>query len=299
MRIDPLEVVRPMNEISVQQKRSFAAQCRQLVDWPLFNQIIIALISVNAVVVGLETSSWVVERYSGLLHGINQLILLAFMVEAAIKIAAHGNRPWRYFANGWNCFDFAIIVLSLIPAAGPMATLARLVRVLRVLRLVSAFPELRLLVDTLLRSLPSMFHISLLMGIIFYIYAVAGYFLFHETDPEHWRSLPIALLSLFRIVTFEDWTDIMYTAMESMPYAWIYFISFVVMGAFVMINLFIGVVLNNLEETKLRRLDELAMPPSHTEILRELRATQESLARLQKRLGDMGDGRSQHKGTES
>lgn len=284
-----------MSEISVQQKRSFFEQCRRMVDAPLFNQIIIALITINGVVVGLETSTWVLERYSGLLMGINQLILIAFMVEAAIKIAAQGNRPWRYFANGWNCFDFSIIVLSLIPAAGPLATLARLVRVLRVLRLVSAFPELRLLVDTLLRSLPSMFHISLLMGIIFYIYGVAGYFLFHEIDPTHWRNLPIALLSLFRIVTFEDWTDIMYTAMESMPYAWIYFLSFVVMGAFVMINLFIGVVLNNLEEAKLRRLDELAMPPSQTEVLRELRATQDSLARLQRRLGEMGD----EKGSQS
>nr|WP_010133413.1 ion transporter [Microbulbifer agarilyticus] len=284
-----------MSEISVQQKRGFAESCRRLVEAPIFNQVIIGLILVNAVVVGMETSTWVVERFNDALLGVNQLILIAFMVEAAVKISAEGRRPWRYFANGWNCFDFSIIVLSLIPAAGPMATLARLVRVLRVLRLVSAFPELRLLVDTLLRSLPSMFHISLLMGIIFYIYGVAGYFLFHEIDPTHWRTLPIALLSLFRIVTFEDWTDIMYTAMDAMPYAWIYFISFVVMGAFVMINLFIGVVLNNLEEAKLRRLDELSMPPSQTEILRELRATQESLARLQKRLGEA----AQDKGTES
>lgn len=284
-----------MSEVSVTQNKSLADTCGSIVAAPIFNQVIIALITVNAVVVGLETSTWVLERFSGLLHGINQLILIAFMVEAVIKMAAHGNRPWRYFANGWNCFDFTIIALSLIPAAGPLATLARLVRVLRVLRLVSAFPELRLLVDTLLRSLPSMFHISLLMGIIFYIYGVAGYFLFHEIDPTHWRTLPISLLSLFRIVTFEDWTDIMYTAMESMPYAWLYFVSFVVMGAFVMINLFIGVVLNNLEEAKLRRLDELQMPPSQTEILRELRATQESLARLQKRLGDMGHD----KGTDS
>ncbi|MFV8781089.1 ion transporter [Microbulbifer sp. SA54] len=289
-----------MSELSVPQKNTLAETCRRLAEAPLFSQVIIGLILINAVAVGMETSSWILERYSGLLYGVNQLILVAFMVEALVKIAAHGSRPWRYFANGWNCFDFSIIVLSLIPAAGPMATLARLVRVLRVLRLVSAFPELRLLVDTLLRSLPSMFHISLLMGIIFYIYAVAGYFLFHEIDPTHWRSLPIALLSLFRIVTFEDWTDIMYTAMETMPYAWLYFISFVVMGAFVMINLFIGVVLNNLEEAKLRRLDELSMPPSQTEILRELRATQESLARLQKRLGnelELSDGNE--KGTRS
>lgn len=273
-----------MNEVSLSQKLSPAELCRRVVESPLFSQIIIGLILLNGVAVGLETSQWIVSRFGGLLAGVNQLILVSFVVEAAIKMAACGNRPWRYFASGWNCFDFSIIALSLIPAAGPMATLARLVRVLRVLRLVSAFPELRLLVDTLLRSLPSMFHIALLMSIIFYIYGVAGYFLFHEIDPTHWRSLPIALLSLFRIVTFEDWTDIMYTAMDTMPWAWVYFISFVVMGAFVMINLFIGVVLNNLEEAKLRRLDELQMPPSQTEILRELRATQESLARLQKRM---------------
>ncbi|SHF69618.1 voltage-gated sodium channel [Microbulbifer donghaiensis] len=273
-----------MNEVSISPILSLAERCARLVAAPLFSQFIIGLILLNGVVIGLETSTWVTERFGGLLAGINQLILLAFVVEAAIKMAAHGNRPWRYFASGWNCFDFSIIALSLIPAAGPLATLARLVRVLRVLRLVSAFPELRLLVDTLLRSLPSMFHISLLMGIIFYIYGVAGYFLFSEIDPTHWRNLPIALLSLFRIVTFEDWTDIMYTAMESMPWAWLYFVSFVVMGAFVMINLFIGVVLNNLEEAKLRRLDELQLPPSQTEILRELRATQDALARLQKRM---------------
>lgn len=273
-----------MNEVSLAQKPSPAEQCRRIVAAPLFNQVIIGLILLNGVVVGLETSPWVVERFGDLLAGINQLILAAFVVEALVKIAANGRRPWRYFASGWNCFDFSIIALSLIPAAGPLATLARLVRVLRVLRLVSAFPELRLLVDTLLRSLPSMFHIALLMGIIFYIYGVAGYFLFHESDPTHWRSLPIALLSLFRIVTFEDWTDIMYTAMEGMPWAWLYFVSFVVMGAFVMINMFIGVVLNNLEEAKLRRLDELQQPPSQTEILRELRSTQEALARLQRRM---------------
>ncbi|MCW8126891.1 ion transporter [Microbulbifer halophilus] len=273
-----------MNEVSLSQKLSPAELCRRVAESPLFSQIVIGLILLNGVAVGLETSQWIVGRFGGLLAGVNQLILVSFVVEAAIKMAACGNRPWRYFARGWNCFDFSIIALSLIPAAGPMATLARLVRVLRVLRLVSAFPELRLLVDTLLRSLPSMFHIALLMSIIFYIYGVAGYFLFHEIDPTHWRSLPIALLSLFRIVTFEDWTDIMYTAMDAMPWAWVYFISFVVMGAFVMINLFIGVVLNNLEETKLRRLDELQVPPSQTEILRELRATQEALARMQKRM---------------
>ncbi|WP_444899167.1 ion transporter [Microbulbifer sp. VAAC004] len=273
-----------MSEASISQKVSLAARCQQIVEAPLFNQVIISMILVNALAVGLETSIWVMERFGTALGVVNQLVLTAFILEAAIKITSHGSRPWRYFASGWNCFDFTIIALSLIPATGPLATLARLVRILRVLRLVSAFPELRTLVDTLLRSLPSMMHIAILMGIIFYIYGVAGYFLFHEIDPTHWRNLPIALLSLFRIVTFEDWTDIMYTAMDAMPWAWLYFVSFVVMGAFVMINLFIGVVLNNLEEAKLRRMDEMCLPPSQTEILRELRSTQAALARLQKRM---------------
>ncbi|WP_444883646.1 ion transporter [Microbulbifer sp. PSTR4-B] len=273
-----------MSEASISQKVSLAARCQQIVEAPMFNQVIIGMILVNALAVGLETSIWVMERFGTALGVVNQLVLTAFILEAAIKITSHGSRPWRYFASGWNCFDFTIIALSLIPATGPLATLARLVRILRVLRLVSAFPELRTLVDTLLRSLPSMMHIAILMGIIFYIYGVAGYFLFHEIDPTHWRNLPIALLSLFRIVTFEDWTDIMYTAMDAMPWAWLYFVSFVVMGAFVMINLFIGVVLNNLEEAKLRRMDEMCLPPSQTEILRELRSTQAALARLQKRM---------------
>jgi voltage-gated sodium channel len=273
-----------MSEASISQKVSLAARCQQIVEAPLFNQVIVGMILVNALAVGLETSIWVMEHFGTALGVVNQLVLTAFILEAAIKITSHGSRPWRYFASGWNCFDFTIIALSLIPATGPLATLARLVRILRVLRLVSAFPELRTLVDTLLRSLPSMMHIAILMGIIFYIYGVAGYFLFHEIDPTHWRNLPIALLSLFRIVTFEDWTDIMYTAMDAMPWAWLYFVSFVVMGAFVMINLFIGVVLNNLEEAKLRRMDEMCLPPSQTEILRELRSTQAALARLQKRM---------------
>ncbi|GAB2892986.1 ion transporter [Microbulbifer echini] len=277
-----------MSEASISQKVSLATRCQQIAETPLFNQVIIGMILLNALAVGLETSNWVMERFGAPLGVINQLVLASFILEAAVKMVSHGSRPWRYFANGWNCFDFTIIALSLIPATGPLATLARLVRVLRVLRLVSAFPELRTLVDTLLRSLPSMMHIALLMGIIFYIYGVAGYFLFHEVDPTHWRSLPIALLTLFRIVTFEDWTDIMYTAMDAMPWAWLYFISFVVMGAFVMINLFIGVVLNNLEEAKLRRMDEMCLPPSQTEILRELRSTQTALARLQKRMEKTG-----------
>ena len=189
-----------------------------------------------------------------------------------------------YFRDGWNLIDFSIVVVSLLPATGQLATLARLARLLRVLRLISALPELRLIVHTLVRSIPSMAHVLMLMSIIFYVYAVAGYHLFHDVDPTHWRNLGISLLSLFRIVTLEDWTDIMYAAMEVKWWAWMYFVSFVVLGTFVVINLFIAVVINNLEEAKAERLAELTSQPSADEIMEELKATQAALGRMREKL---------------
>ena len=182
------------------------------------------------------------------------------MVEALIKMAARWPRVGNYFKDGWNVFDFSVIVVSLLPSTGELATLARLARLFRVLRLVSALPGLRLIVATLIRSVPGMFNVLALMSIVFYVYGVAGYHLFHEIDPTHWRTLGIALLSLFRIVTLEDWTDIMYAALEHHWWAWIYFVSFVVVGTFVVINLFIAVVINSLDEAKQERLHDLQAP---------------------------------------
>ncbi len=162
--------------------------------------------------------------------------------------------------------------------------IARLARLLRVLRLVSTIPELRLIVSTLVRSIPSMIHVMTLMSVIFYIYAITGYQLFHEHDPTHWRSLGISLLTLFRVVTLEDWTDVMYTAMDFHPLSWMYFVSFVVLGTFVVINLFIAVVINNLDEAKAERLAELQGPVTQKEILTDLRDTQKALKRLEERL---------------
>lgn len=260
------------------------ARLEKLVASGWFQHSITAVIIANAIVIGLDTSAILYERFHGLFVALNQLFLLIFIIEALCKLGALMPQPGRYFRDGWNIFDFSIIVVSLIPATGELATLARLARLLRVLRLVSSFPELRLIVATLIRSIPSMGHVLILMSIIFYVYGVAGYHLFHEVDPAHWRTLGIALLSLFRIVTLEDWTDIMYAAMAVYPWAWIYFVSFVVVGTFVVINLFIAVVLNNLDEAKVERLRELQAPPSQEQILEELRATQQVLQKLRTQL---------------
>jgi len=261
-----------------------AARSRRIVDARWFRHGVTAAIAVNAVVIGLDTSPTLSALAGGAFEIASQVFLGVFVVEALIKMAAVWPRPRDYFADGWNVFDFTVIVVSVLPSTGELATLARLARLFRILRLVSALPELRLIVATLIRSVPGMFNVLALMSIVFYVYGVAGYHLFHEIDPTHWRTLGIALLSLFRIVTLEDWTDIMYAALEHHWWAWSYFVSFVIIGTFVVINLFIAVVINSLDEARQDRLRELQAPPTHDELMRELARTRAALARLEERL---------------
>jgi len=260
------------------------AFAKGIVEGRRFEPFMIGLILFNAVLIGLETSHDVVENYGKWLHLGNDIILWIFVLEAALKITAVAPRLGLYFGNGWNLFDFSIVVLSFLPSTEEFALVARLVRILRVLRLVSAVPQLRLIVATLVRSIPSMGHVILLMSIIFYIYAVTGFHLFHEHDAEHWGTLGAALLTLFQMVTLEGWVDVMDTAMEALPWAWVYFVTFVLIGTFVMLNLFIAVVINNLDASKAAELDDLRDPVTHEEVLDELRRTRDALAELQRRM---------------
>jgi voltage-gated sodium channel len=260
------------------------AFAKRIVEARWFEPFMIALIIVNAVLIGLETSHEFMAKHEWWLHLGNDVILGFFIIEAALKITAVAPR-WRlYFGDGWNLFDFSIIVLSLIPATGEFALVARLIRVLRVLRLVSAIPQLRLVIATLVRSIPSMGHVILLMSVIFYIYAVTGFHLFNEADPEHWGTLRAALLTLFQIVTLEGWVDIMDAVMDLHRLVWVYFVSFILIGTFVVLNLFIAVVINNLEQSKLEQLEELTKPVTHDEVLEELERTRRALQDLQRKI---------------
>jgi len=258
--------------------------CARIVSAGWFEPFMIGCIIANGIIIGLETSKEIEAAHGHLLHLGNDVFLVIFIIEAAMKITSVAPRLRLYFGNGWNLFDFTVVVLSLVPATGEFALVARLIRVLRVLRLVSAVPQLRLIVATLVRSIPSMGHVILLMGVIFYIYGVTGYHLFHAQDPDNWGTLGAALLTLFQIVTLEGWVDVMETAMEALPWAWVYFVSFVLIGTFVMLNLFIAVVINNLEASKVAELEELRQPTSRDEIVAELRHTREVLIELERKL---------------
>jgi voltage-gated sodium channel len=261
---------------------------RRLVEARAFEFGIIAVIIANSILLGMETSVTLERHYGHWMHLGNQVALGIFIVEAALKITASAPRFSGYFFDGWNLFDFGIIVLALVPATGQFAMIARLARLLRVLRLISAVKELRLIISALMRSIPSVGHVMMLMSIVMYIYAIMGYHLFHGHDPANWGTLGISLLTLFNIITLEGWTDVMRTAMKLNPFAWVYFVSFVIVGTFVVINMFIAIIINNLDEAKADRLRKLQQPVSREDLLNELRSTREALRRLEERL-DNGD----------
>ena len=260
-----------------------------MVENPIFDFFIIALIFLSGALLGLGTVPEVSDRYGDLFTLGNQIILGVFIPEAAVKMIALAPRPQRYFLDGWNVFDFAIIVFSLIPATGAFAMIARLGRLLRVLCLISTIGDLRLIVAALVMSIPNVGHILMLMSISVYIYAIIGFQLFHEHDPEHWRNIGISVLTLFEVITLEGRVEVNSRAMELNPFAWVYFVSFVIVGTFVVVNLFIAVVINNLDRAKEGALKELEPPASRDELLRELRSTQDSLRRLETRISDFGE----------
>ena len=259
---------------------------RRLVAAPAFERWVITVIVVNGIIVGLETNPQLAARFGGWFEFLNYAILAIFIAEAAIKIAARWPRPQDYFTDGWNLFDFGIIVMSVLPASGEFATVARLIRLLRVLRLVTSLPKLRLMVATLVRCIPGMGHVLSLMAILFYVYGIAGYHLYAQHDPERWGTLGRALLTLFQIATLEAWTDIMHKAMDLGTLHWLYFVSFVLLGTFVVVNLFVAVVINSLEEShqEMAEADARRLTGAAPDALGDLRAVRTALAELDRRI---------------
>ena len=250
--------------------------CYRIVHAKWFQRLIIAVILLAGAIIGVETSPGIGERLHHILHVLDRVVLGIFVVEMLLKMAAFGKKPWRYFGEGWNVFDFIIVAGCLIPAGGSYVAVLRLFRLLRVLRLLTAVPKLQQLVTAMLRSLPSMAYVCVLLGMLFYIYAVMGVMLFGKNDPVHFGNLGKAMLTLFGVVTLENWVEIMNiqrlgshmfaeyrdqlsalgAVSHAMPAAAVgYFVSFVLVGTMVMLNLLIGVIINGMDDAQKEMLE--------------------------------------------
>ncbi|MGB5324127.1 MAG: ion transporter [Pseudomonadales bacterium] len=215
----------------------------------IFQGSVIFIIILSALVIGAKTYELptLVERS---LIALDKAVTLFFLAEILLRFSACTDKR-RFFRDGWNIFDTIVVMGSLIPIEDSEAVLlGRLLRVFRVLRLVSVVPELRFLIDSLLKALPRMGYIALLMFIIFYIYGAMGSMFFAAIDQTLWSDVAVSMLTLFRVVTFEDWTDIMYATMEVYPISWLYYLTFIFLTAFVFLNMMIGSILEVMGEEK-------------------------------------------------
>jgi len=212
----------------------------------MFETFVIAVIIISALVIGAKT--YAINAQVALLFNILDItITLFFLTEIIIRMIADHSLK-KFFSKGWNIFDFVIVTASLIPVdESEMALLGRLLRIFRVLRLVSIIPELRVLLNAFVTAIPRMGYVSLLMFIFFYIYAAMGSIFFSKINPVLWDNITISMLTLFRVATFEDWTDVMYETMEVYPFSWIFYLTFIFIVAFVFLNMMIGIVLEVLQ----------------------------------------------------
>jgi len=238
----------------------------------IFSSLMIGVISYNLSST-TETVLWILD------YGVT----VFFLIEIFIRIAAE-DRFKDFFKKGWNVFDFTIVVVSLIPLDdSEYALIARMLRLFRVMRLISFVPELRVLVSALLKALPRMGYVALLMFIIFYIYAVIGNLLFENINPKLWGDLGISLLTLFRVATFEDWTDVMYETMEVYTLSWIYYLTFIFFSAFVFLNMMIGIVVEVLDEEH-KKFIENDKETRHSEMISHQEKMEQELAEVHQKL---------------
>lgn len=256
------------------------AWCRRVADSYAFQGFIIFVIVFNAALMGVETSPRIMSGRESLFHALNAGIQVIFIVELSIRLLAFWPKLGAFFRDGWNTFDLVIVTVSLLPTSGPFAAVARLARLLRATRIAGRVPELRLIVGTLLRSFSSMGHVLLLLGLLLYIYAIMGYHFFGQIDPGHFGSLGSAFLTLFQIITLEGWVEIQNASMSTLRWTWLYYATFILLAVFIVINLFIAIVINNLEATKQAERDA-EMLGKRGDVIRQVVKLREDLDALE------------------
>jgi len=217
------------------------ARIQRLIEESRFQGFIVTLIVINAIVLGMETSDYLMSRFGDVLEATDALILKIFIVEIALRIYVY---RWRFFTQPWSVFDFAIVAIALVPAGEAYSAL-RALRVLRVLRLVSVVPTMRRVIEGLLSTIPGIASVSTVLLLFFYVFAVIGTHLYGDTFPQWFGTLGKTMFTLFQIMTLESWSmGIVRPVMEQHPWAWVFFVLYILVTTFTMLNLFIAIIVN-------------------------------------------------------
>ncbi|BAU56944.1 voltage-gated sodium channel subunit [Halorhodospira halochloris] len=263
-----------------------------LVETPWFQNTIIVLICINGVTLGLVTSDDIKAWAGGLIPLINQVIIGVFVVEVALRIVAWGP---RFFRGPWNLFDFFVVAIALVPDGGAYSVL-RALRILRLLRLISQVGRLRIIVESLLRALPGIGWIGVLLLLVYYVFAVMGTELYGESFPEFFGTVGLSMYTLFQVMTLESWSEaIARPVMEQYAGAWFYFVTFILVSAFTVLNLFIGIIVNSMQSLHWEEEEEKRMESegkAHTEreeMLHQIKEMNAKIDRLERRLSNNGE----------
>ncbi len=244
------------------------ARIAEWIEHPRQQMFVIIVILINAVTLGLETSPTIYSYIGEFLHLLDQVILAIFVVEIVLKLIGHGG---RFFTSGWNVFDFLIVAIALVPAASAFSIL-RTLRVFRLLRLLNKVPRLRMIVESMLMAIPSIGWVSLMLMLVFYIFAVIGTTLFGDTFPEWFGDLGATSYTLFQVMTLESWSmGIARPVMEVYPYAYIFFVPFILVATYSMLNLFIAIIVSAMQSLSDAESEQKATEaPVHPALLAEL-----------------------------
>ena len=232
------------------RRARLAAGCGRIVESSWFDPLMLSIIALNAVTLGLETYESIDASIGDELHLLNDVILGLFVVELAVRMAAHADRPREFFRSGWNVFDFVVITASFVPGVRENATLLRLVRLLRIVRAVRLLPDLRVLTVAVGRSIPGVASLAAITLLLVYVYGMVGWVIFHDHDPANFDDIGQSMVTMFVLLTLENLPAYIGRGQELSDWTLLFYVSYVLLASFLIFNLFIGIVINSMEEAR-------------------------------------------------
>ncbi len=268
----------PQDQSHLTGSHSLRERLRARLEHPKFEHFIVGAILLNAITLGLETSKTVMATHGGLLNRIDEALLAVFVAELLARLYVYRGDFWR---DPWRIFDFAIIAVTLLPASDNLSIL-RSLRILRALRLITIIPSIRRVVGSLLSAIPSMGSVIILLLLIVYVYSVMATKLFGEDDPVHFGTLGASFFTFFQIMTLEGWAEIVRKLMEKYPWAWAFFLPYIILATFMVLNLFIGIVVDAMQsqQAEVQEAAQSKVLEGEERILAEINALREELRRL-------------------